>query len=302
MWKDFFYFTRSERRGIIVLVVLIIMVFTGSFLLSECQNRGETVNDVLFEKEYTDFINSLYEKQQESASYNSHEKYEEIVLASFDPNTADSITFLHLGLSSWTVSNIIRYRAKGGMFGKPEDFKKMYGVTSQQYSELLPYISIKNTFSVKEKDTVQVLVKQERKVLPEVFKYPSGTIIDLNNADTTELKKIPGIGSGIAGAIVAYRKKLGGFYSVSQLEDIHLSNDRFSEWFIVENGNTTRINLNKASIERLRAHPYFNFYQAKVIVEYRKKKRVLKTLKQLALYEEFNEKDFERMEHYVSFE
>jgi hypothetical protein len=39
-----------------------------------------------------------------------------------------------------------------------------------------------------------------------------------------------------------------------------------------------------------------------VIVEYRKKRGVLKTLKQLALYEEFNEKDFERMEPYVSFE
>ncbi|KAA6313164.1 hypothetical protein EZS27_036021 [termite gut metagenome] len=302
MWKDFFYFTRSERRGIIVLVVLIIMVFTGSFLLSECQNRGETVNDVLFEKEYDDFISSLYEKQQKSASYNSHEEYEEIVLTSFDPNTADSITFLRLGLSSWTASNIIRYRAKGGLFGKPEDFKKMYGITPQQYSELLPYIAINNAFSVKEKDTVQVLVKQERKISTEVFKYPARTSIDLNNADTTELKKIPGIGSGTAGAIVAYRQKLGGFYSVSQLEDIHLSNDRFSEWFTVENGNTTRINLNKVSIERLRAHPYFNFYQAKVIIEYRKKRGVLKTLKQLALYEEFNEKDFERMEHYVSFE
>ncbi|KAA6334631.1 hypothetical protein EZS27_017077, partial [termite gut metagenome] len=63
-----------------------------------------------------------------------------------------------------------------------------------------------------------------------------------------------------------------------------------------------RINLNETGIERLRAHPYFNFYQAKAIVEYRKKKGRLKSLKQLTLYEEFSEMDFERMEHYVCFE
>ena len=67
-------------------------------------------------------------------------------------------------------------------------------------------------------------------------------------------------------------------------------------------GTTQRINLNKAGIERLRAHPYINFYQAKVIVEYRKKKRTLKSLKQLSLYEEFTTQDLERISHYVCFE
>lgn len=41
---------------------------------------------------------------------------------------------------------------------------------------------------------------------------------------------------------------------------------------VVNKNETQRINLNKAGIERLRAHPYINFYQAKIIVEYRKKK------------------------------
>ncbi len=34
MWKDFFYFTKTERQGIIVLVVLIIGVFSiGMFIM-----------------------------------------------------------------------------------------------------------------------------------------------------------------------------------------------------------------------------------------------------------------------------
>ena len=62
------------------------------------------------------------------------------------------------------------------------------------------------------------------------------------------------------------------------------------------------MNLNKSSIERLKSHPYMNFYQAKVIVEYRKKKGKLSSLKQLALYDEFTAKDLEKLTPYVCFE
>ena len=46
-------------------------------------------------------------------------------------------------------------------------------------------------------------------------------MLDLNRADTAELKKIPGIGSGIARLIVNYRQRLGGFYQIEQLQEIH---------------------------------------------------------------------------------
>ena len=52
----------------------------------------------------------------------------------------------------------------------------------------------------------------------------------------------------------------------------------------------------------MRSHPYINFYQAKAIVEYRKKKGSLTSLKPFSLYEEFTETDLERIGHYVCFE
>ena len=59
------------------------------------------------------------------------------------------------------------------------------------------------------------------RVKEKVFKYPKGTLVDVNLADTTELKKIPGIGSGIAKAIVSYRNRLGGFHSIVPMNKIH---------------------------------------------------------------------------------
>jgi DNA uptake protein ComE-like DNA-binding protein len=299
MWKDFFYFTRSERRGIMVLITLIIIVITVGFLFSEYQEKKEISDTTFSKKEYDDFHISLHGKRQKPM-VRSLKEQKEIVLTPFDPNTADSVTLLRLGLSSRIVNNIFRYRAKGGVFKKPDDFKKIYGLTPEQYAGLFPYILIRKFSDKKKANTL--IAKQVEKSFSTVYKYPKGTVIDLNQADTTELKKIPGIGKGIAKAIVNYRKRLGGFYSVHQLEEIHLSVTQFAEWFRVKDNNTIRINLNKVNVECLRTHPYFNYDQAQAIVEYRQKKGLLESLQQVTLYKEFTEKDVERMEHYVCFE
>ena len=48
------------------------------------------------------------------------------------------------------------------------------------------------------KDTVSSLLIDTLPRYERVEKYEPGTLVDLNKADTAELKKIPGIGSGIA--------------------------------------------------------------------------------------------------------
>lgn len=300
MWKDFFYFTRAQRQGVIVLVILIVSVFAACWFVPPRENNAR--NDMeTFQKEYDAFVASISEqKEDRRAKYTQRNRNREVILAPFDPNTADSVTFLDLGLPSWMAKNILRYRAKGGTFRRPEDFKKIYGLTEEQYAVLLPYIHIPEPHS--HKDTIRLYTRQEENDTTEVYKYPAGTLVDLNGADTTELKKIPGIGSGIARMIVGYRTRLGGFYAVSQLEEIHLATKELHPWFTVNPGAIRRLNLNKASVERLKAHPYINFYQAKVIVEYRKKKGHLRSLKQLSLYEEFTPEDMERIAHYVCFE
>lgn len=99
-----------------------------------------------------------------------------------------------------------------------------------------------------------------------------------------------------------YRRKLGGFYQIEQLQEINLKVELLRPWLSIDTKQIHLINLNKASIERMMYHPYINFYQAKVIMEYRKKKGYLKSLKQLSLYEEFTSADFERLMPYVCYD
>lgn len=301
MWKDFFYFTRAERQGIILLVALIALVFAACWLIPDRENSVTNDTDQ-FKKEYASFVASIREKEQ-SRKNNYANRYgqREVILTSFDPNTADSVTFLNLGLPPWMAKNILRYRAKGGKFRKPEDFKKIYGLSEEQFATLASYIHIEGQ-DLPKRDTIRLLARQEKQQKEQVYKYPAGTTLDLNRADTTELKKIPGIGSGIARMIAGYRQQLGGFYSINQLQDIHIIPKELQRWFTIDESVIRRLNLNQTGIERLKAHPYINFYQAKVIVEHRKKKGKLKSLKQLSLYEEFTSQDMERLSHYVCFE
>lgn len=306
MWKDFFYFAKAERRGIIVLVVLIGLVTAANMYLSLYRKKEVSVQDDTFMEEYVAFVRSI--KAQDAIKENNARTYTRsqvrtpkvpAVLVPFDPNSADSALLCQLGLPVWMVGNVLRYREKGGRFRTAEDFRKVYGLSESQYASLLPYIYIKEDAP---KQTVAPLIGESS--APDtvrVYKYPTGTVIGLNGADTTELKKIPGIGSYTARRIVNYRKQLGGYYDIKQLQEIEVSPDKFASWFRIDPHEVVLLNLNKVSMERLKAHPYFSFYQAKVIVEHRKKRGDLKGLNQLVLYEEFTEKDVERMAHYVSF-
>ena len=305
MWKDFFYYSRSERRAVYFLLTLIVLLLVAIYFYSK---RDNVSLDLVENREEVDsFLADVNRKKmepvkakQDSDAYARKSR----TLFEFDPNSADSIELSRLGLSSFVVKNILKYRAKGGTFKTPASLSKIYGLSPELFAELEPYIRIpeqktarKKTPVFSESDSTQ---EERRKHLSE--KYPEGTKVDVNIADTMELKKIPGVGSVIARNIVTYRQRLGGFYDLEQLLEVRFFTPDLLKWFVLGETPIARIRVNQESLEELRAHPYLNFYQAKVIVEHRKKRGEIKSLSQLSLYEEFTEKDLVRLSAYFSFD
>lgn len=137
-------------------------------------------------------------------------------------------------------------------------------------------------------------------------KYPAGTVVELNSADTTILKKVPGIGSTFARRIVKYRELLGGFYSVSQLREVYgIDEERYNamkSWFSANVSLIRHLRVDEMSIKELSKHPYINYKQARVIERLRKQKGKLSGWENLELLEEFTETDKERLTPYLSFE
>ena len=137
-------------------------------------------------------------------------------------------------------------------------------------------------------------------------KFATGTIVELNSADTTTLKKVPGIGSAFASRIVKYRNLLGGFYSVTQLGEVYgIDEERYtnlSPWFTVDASFIQQLDVNTLSQDLLRKHPYINYQQAKAIHQTRQQKKRLTGWENLQLLNEFTEHDKARLQYYLKFE
>lgn len=244
----------------------------------------------------------------------------------FDPNTADSTTLLRLGLAPWQVRSIYRYRARHGRYHKPEDFMRLPGITGEQWERLKPYIRIAKKFQYLEAQSPKpflpsapsgegeslraaapvaagdtVLSVSPRDSFPKQEKIAQGETIDINTADTTLLKKIPGIASKRAARIVAYRKSLGGFVAVEQAMEATQLPDTVLKYMTVSLLPVQKININKLSVQQLMKHPYVNFYQAKAINEYRRNKGDLHSFEELSHLENFRPTDIDRLRPYVEF-
>ena len=305
MWKDFFYYSRSERRAVYFLLTLIVLLLVAIIFYSKRDNVSfELVENMAEVDSFWMDLNKV-KKHPVKEVQNNHFSTSEIKdLFEFDPNSADSIELSRLGLSPFAIKNVLKYRAKGGQFKTPASFSKVYGLSPDLFAELEPYIRIseqtpmnKKALSVKKTDSIGV----ENRRLP-FEKYSEGTKVDVNVADTVELKKIPGIGSVIACNIVTFRQRLGGFYDLEQLLEVRFFTPDLLKWFVLGKAPIKKMRVNHDGLDKLRAHPYLNFYQAKVIVEHRKKRGEIKSLSQLSLYEEFTEKDLVRLSAYFSFD
>lgn len=299
MWKDFFFFPATDKRAILILSALLLTGIAILWLKPEppIEEIDKQIADSLLLAATTKG-EDVQKEDNISPTYRP-----------FNPNTADSTTMVEAGVPKFVARNIVRYRKAGGHFRNPEQLARIYGMTEEVYNELFPYISIptekreKKEQSEKEgtRNHMTDTARLSATKYPPSVKYPEGTTIELNDADTTELKKIPGIGSWRARRIVEYRQRLGGFYDTAQLKEIEGLPENIGKWFTLRTSVQTQLNINKEGIGQLQKHPYLNFYQARCIVEYRRKHGPIINLKQLSLCKEFTADDLKRLEPYVVF-
>ena len=319
MWKDFFYFSRGQRIGIMVLIVLIALALVvnytlpyffqakpkdGTAFLKEVEvfKRSlvsrDSIQKVLRQQEYEKRqlqYEEQYRKYKALHPFPSFPKNAPYSLFLFDPNVVDSATFVRLGLKPFIASNILKYRNKGGWFRTKDSFGKVYGISPDKYKELEPYLSIHDKPLTKA-DSLYLIRKETRKDL----------MVELNSADTTLLMQVIGIGRGFAKGIVRFRNQSGGFVSVDQLSELYGMQqenlERVRPFCRVNAELVKKIKVNIASVERLKSHPYLNFYQSKAIYELRRKKGKLKNISELNVLPEFTPESLAKIKPYLSFE
>lgn len=297
--RIYFVMTAEQWLGVVVLVVLVVGTL---MVVKRFQPPKEDETVWVNDSTKAQFVD--YQEKQDSirkAQWRRQRDTIAIRMEVFDPNTADSSRLVHLGFKPWQAKNMVKYRAAGGRYRKPEDLKKLYGMTDSMYQALTPYIYIAR----EEVDSVAV-DSLRKDSLPRWKEENKDTILNLRTADTVELKMIHGIGSYRARQIVRYREQLGGFVSVEQvLEAKGMENvdaDSLLAHFWIDSVKIEAMNVNSVGVQRLSRHPYLRFEQAQAIYELRRKKIRLDSIQQLQQIECISAETLEKIAPYLNFD
>ncbi len=105
--------------------------------------------------------------------------------------------------------------------------------------------------------------------------YPLETkIVDLNEADSVALERLPGIGERLSARIIKYRDRLGGFHEIQQLKEVYGLRDSTFELLVARvmvagRSSLKKIPINQCSYADLRKHPYMTHAFATSLLAYR---------------------------------
>lgn len=256
--RSFFGFSRTETNAVFILLPLMtILVFS------------EPIYEYWFVRRPLDFSKEERELDSLIATWRWNEADSAGVASPalaffvFDPNKATEEELLRLGFEKTIARRLIKYRSSGGTFRVKGDLLKIHGMDSGHYRALFAYVDLPEQRASRREEK-KVASQRPRQI--EKF--------DINEADTTQLKKIYGIGPKLSNRIVQYREKLGGFISLQQLYEVYgldsgVVRDLSTRAFVKEHFVPRQLDPNQSTEAQLAAHPYIRFKLAKAIVTYR---------------------------------
>lgn len=299
---SYFSFSKKELNGILVLLFLVSLILAFPFCY-RVFDKPEQYDLTQFQEEIALFKASAIERRKNYTSVK--EQIEDRIHSphyfKFDPNSVSSSEWYRLGLSQKQIRIVKNYLNKGGKFYRREDLKKIYSITEAQFNALEPYIQISQGKSYPSEDRKLAVPKDF------VRKVEKTTImVELNTADSAILDQIRGIGPAFASRIIRFRNRLGGFHSKEQMKEVYgMDSLRYSQLenqIVVNASSINRLNLNKATFEELRNHPYLNFKQINAIIQYRKQHGNYNSSDDLKKVLILNEEIIRKIVPYLSFD
>lgn len=262
IFNEYFSFSKGEKRGVFVLITILLLLIVSYWWIDEFEINHTT--------DFSEFEKVIDEFEKEQILHDDAEKKRlKTQLFPFNPNTISDKEWKKLGFKDWQIKAIHKYKAKGGFWKTKKEVQKIYGLTDSSYRLLEPFIALPE----KTNHSSPTAKKDEDHQQPNT-QSATKLMVDLNRADTTQLKKLNGIGSVYALRIVKYRDLLGGLNNFHQLQEVYglkqETIEQISSSLIIDQTAIIKLNINTASAKAIQAHPYFNWNTANAIVNYRK--------------------------------
>ncbi|PNQ73703.1 competence protein ComEA [Hanstruepera neustonica] len=289
--KSHFTFSKKQRNGIFLLLVLIItfqcLYYFSDFSNDEPFKSGSEL--IAFQNE----IDSLKQVKTE----NSKPK-----IYPFNPNYITDYKGYTLGMSSEEIDRLLAFRAKDQWVNSAEEFQQVTQVSDSLLEIISPYFKfpewvtnpkVNKSYNSKTYDNTPKTYNQK---------------IDLNQATASQLQSVYGVGEKLSANIIKYRNQFdGGFASDVELQEVYGLKreviENITNRFTVKTPRSIqRINLNTATRDQLVTIKYIDYEIAHSIIEERTLREGFKSLDDLTKVKGFPLNKIEIIKLYLMLE
>lgn len=286
-WSTLLSYSKSQRIGIIMLFLLIVLC-QSFYVFHDFQSEELNTAEAQKWLAHQVVVDSL-----KSQSYSVKP-----TIYPFNPNFITDFKGYKLGMSVAEIDRLLAYRKQNKFVNSAAEFQAVTQVSDSLLNAISPYFKFPDWVKNKKHYATS-------RPKPTFSKVEKISIIDINQATKEDLMKVYGIGDKISDRILEYKNKLGAFVSMDQLNDVWgLSPEVIAKLYqnfdVKSTYGIQKININNASIKELSSFPFFKYSLAKEIVVFRSMNGDIKTedlskikgfpvdkIKIIALYLEF---------------
>lgn len=297
IFKSHFWYSKSQRNGIFLLVIIIIILqvvifinpFSGDDLIA--QNNPEVI---------------AFQKQIDSLKLVELENKKPKIYP-FNPNYITDYRGEQLGMSLEEIERLLAFRKTGKFVNSDKEFQQVTKVSDSLLNAISPFFKFPDWVVARNKrnsDVISSTVEISREKSQFKKSKYNLTTTDINKATAEDLQTISGIGPGISKRIINYRSKLQGFSFSSQLYEVwglekEVADRVLATFKIIDKPIIKKININTASFKEVLKNPYIDYELCKKIFDYRDEVAEIQNIEELKNIQGFPLEKYNRIVLYL---
>lgn len=294
IFKSHFWYTKSQRNGIFLLVIIIIILQVFLFVNPFSSDEIVDVNQpklVAFQQQ----IDSLKAVEIENRKPKIYP---------FNPNYITDAKGEQLGMSLAEIDRLLAFRKTNKFINSKEEFQQVTKVSDSLLNNIAPYFKFPDWVVERNKKLNQVSNKTEKRVVESDGKKNQPSTLDINKASVYDFLTIEGVEEKLAERIINYRSKLQGFSFLTQIYEVYKIDkntaDQITSTFtIIEKPIIQKKNINTIEFKELLKNPYIDYELCKKIFEYRDEVAELQNLSELKNIKGFPLDKYDRIVLYL---
>lgn len=276
--------SKRNRRGLLGLIFICLFIAITPRVLNAMFSVDEPI--ISFEEAQKIHLDISTKKSNSKKRIKpSYKSRYSVPSAKFNPKEYGLNDWMKLGLSEKQAAIVIKFTKRG--ISNEDELKRIFVIPEELYKLMKDSI----LYSPKEYNNQNRKASSERKI----------ESVDINVCNESDLKNLPGIGEYFATKIIEYRERLGGFHSTSQLMEVwQFDREKFDgiSPYLTRSNKIFKLDVNEASLDELKQHPYISYAIANSIVKMRLQNSY-KTTEDIKLSKLIDEELFEKLKPYL---